>query len=476
MSERGGADRLEAIGTMPVGRLLLRFSIPSIISMLVETFYNRVDRYFVGNGVGYEGIAGITLCFPIMLIIMALSMIIGVGGNILFAIRLGEGKKTQASLVMNNSLMLLVLVAFFSLTAGQIFMEPLLRLFGASDETFPQAQTYLRIVLCGAFFQTVTPGMNHFIRSLGHPRAAMARNLVGAFCNVGLDWLFIMKFRWGIAGAAWATVVSQLVATLFVVAFFFRKDVAIRLRLAHMRLQFPFVRKILLMGLPASVMQICNSLMNAILNGSLAHYGDLSRYSGDLAISSFGIINGVMMMICMPVVGLVTGAQPIIGYNYGARKYARVRKTLKAAFVGAISFMTVCWAVVQLGSYEIAAMFVSPDPSESEARLVELAGSAMRIYAAALPAIAFGMVAGNFFQGTGKAKRAMFLNACRQLILLIPMLLVFPRFFGLKGVFAAQPVSDALSAVLAGTLLSFELKHMRSFEASGNSADEKDRL
>ena len=226
---------------------------------------------------------------------------------------------------------------------------------------------------------------------------------------------------------------------------------------------------ILRVGIPSTLVQVLTSFVSVVMNTILLAISST-------AVAVYGVCSRMMGLCTVGVHGIDNGLIPIVAYNYGARKYARVRKTLKAAFVGAISFMTVCWAVVQLGSYEIAAMFVSPDPSESEARLVELTGAAMRIYAAALPAIAFGMVAGNFFQGTGKAKRAMFLNACRQLIMLMPMLLVFPRLFGLKGVFAAQPVSDALSAVLAGTLLSFELKHMRSFEASGNSADEKDRL
>ena len=218
------SQRLNSFGTASIPKLVLQFSVPSIISMLVNALYNIVDRLFVGQGVGSLGIAGITLCFPICLFIMAMSMMIGVGGNTLFAIRLGQKKYIQASIILNNSFSLLILMAVFTFTMGEIFMEPLLRLFGASDQTLPVASSYMRILLCGAAFQTIAPGMNHFIRSMGHPKTAMFREIIGAVTNIVLDWLFIMKFHWGIEGAAWATICSQLVSASLITQFFVKKE------------------------------------------------------------------------------------------------------------------------------------------------------------------------------------------------------------------------------------------------------------
>ncbi len=449
-------SKLNTMGTASVSKLILQFSVPAIVSMVIESLYNMVDRYFVGQCVGFLGIAGITLCFPIMLFIMALSIIIGVGANTLFSIRLGERKYEQARLIMNNAFVLLVLMALFSFTVGEIFMEPLLQSFGASDETLPYAVSYMRIILCGAIFQTVTPGMNHFIRSMGHPKTAMFRVMTGAGCNIFFDWLFVMKFNWGIEGAAYATVLSQLIAGTFVMSFFFKKQTPIKFGWRYMKLKFPYVRKIFLLGLPPSIMQICNSLMNVILNNSLAYYGAKSIYrSGDMAISAFGIVNSVSMFIVMPLIGFVQGVQPLIGYNYGAQKFARVRRFIKLILGYGVSVMCVAWILVQCFAEYLVAPFAPNNP-----QLAELASSSMRLFLLGIPMIAIGSLCGNFFQGTGKPWRAIFLNMSRQVIVLIPMLLIIPRFLGLKGVFMAAPISDCCSAAIGMTLLWIELRKM----------------
>ena len=449
------SDRLNSFGSASIPKLVLQFSVPAIISMLVNALYNVVDRFFVGQGVGSLGIAGITLCFPIFLFMMAMSMMVGVGGNTLFAIRLGQKKYIQASIILNNSFSLLILMAIGVFTLGEIFMEPLLKLFGASEQTLPVASSYMRIILCGAIFQTIAPGMNHFIRSMGHPKTAMFREIVGAVTNIILDYLFIMKFHWGIEGAAWATLISQLVASALITQFFIKKDTPIKIRWRHMKLRVAYVRKIYILGLPPSVMQICNSLMNAILAWSLTTYGNMSVQAvgalsgGDMAISAFGITNSIVSII-------IHGTQPIIGYNYGARLNARVKETLKFTFIYAGSFMFVTWAILMWQAETFVAPFAPNDPE-----LIKLSAWAMRIFAAAFFMIPFGMVSGNFFQGTGKALRAMFLNACRQVILLIPFLLILPHFFELKGVFMAQPIADTGAAIIGLAMLWHELKKMK---------------
>ena len=456
------SERLNSFGTASIPKLVLQFSVPAIISMCVNALYNIVDRFFVGQGVGSLGIAGITLCFPIALFIMAMSMIVGVGGNTLFAIRLGQKKYIQASIILNNSFSLLILMAIGVFTLGEIFMEPLLKLFGASEQTLPVASSYMRIILCGAIFQTIAPGMNHFIRSMGHPKTAMFREIVGAVTNIILDYIFIMKFHWGIEGAAWATLISQLVASALITQFFIKKDTPIKIRWRHMKLRVAYVRKIYILGLPPSVMQICNSLMNAILAWSLTTYGNISVKTtgalsgGDMAISAFGITNSIISIIILPLLGFVHGTQPIIGYNYGAHLNSRVKETLKFAFIYAGGFMFVTWAVLMWQAETFVAPFAPNDPE-----LIKLSAWAMRIFAAAFFMIPFGMVSGNFFQGTGKALRAMFLNACRQVILLIPFLLILPHFFELKGVFMAQPIADTGAAIIGLAMLWHELKKLK---------------
>ncbi|MDD7497903.1 MATE family efflux transporter [Fibrobacter sp.] len=456
------SDRLNSFGSASIPKLVLQFSVPAIISMLVNALYNVVDRFFVGQGVGSLGIAGITLCFPIFLFMMAMSMMVGVGGNTLFAIRLGQKKYIQASIILNNSFSLLILMALGAFTLGEIFMEPLLKLFGASEQTLPVASSYMRIILCGAIFQTIAPGMNHFIRSMGHPKTAMFREIVGAVTNIILDYIFIMQFHWGIEGAAWATLISQLVASALITQFFIKKDTPIKIRWRHMKLRVAYVRKIYILGLPPSVMQICNSLMNAILAWSLTTYGNISVKTtgalsgGDMAISAFGITNSIISIIILPLLGFVHGTQPIIGYNYGAHLNSRVKETLKFAFIFAGGFMFVTWAVLMWQAETFVAPFAPNDPE-----LIKLSAWAMRIFAAAFFMIPFGMVSGNFFQGTGKALRAMFLNACRQVILLIPFLLILPHFFELKGVFMAQPIADTGAAIIGLAMLWHELKKLK---------------
>lgn len=444
-----------SIGSLSIPKLILQFSVPSMISMSVESLYSIVDRYFIAAEVGYLGIAGITLCFPISLFIMAMSILIGVGGNTLFSIRLGQKKPQQAAVILNHSLVLLVLMAILVFILGQVFLEPLLKAFGASELTLPYAKTYMSIILFGVLFQTINPGMNNFIRSMGHPKTAMFRMLIGAFFNVVFDWIFIVQFHWGVAGAAWATVLSQLISTLFIMWFFFRKETPIKIQWRFMRLKFVFVRRILIFGLPMSMMQICNSLMNIILNKSLATYGEQSTYGGDLAISAFGVINSIAMMVIMPLLGFVQGIQPILGFNYGAKNYDRVKSTLKHAFVLAISFLVGAWIVIQVGAPYLVRPFTSDN-----AALQELATSSIRTFLMAVPAIGVGMICGNFFQATGKPGRSIILHMSRQVLILIPLLLIIPRFQGLSGVFMAAPISDTLAAILGVFLLSKEWKKL----------------
>jgi len=283
--------------------------------------------------------------------------------------------------------------------------------------------------------------------------------MIGAGSNVILDWLFIMKLHWGIEGAAWATVLSQLIGGLAVMQFFMKKTTPIKVNRRFMKLRLPYVRKILILGLPPSIMQISNSLLNAIMARSLTTYGDLDLQvvngmgGGDQAISAFGILMSIVSIIILPLMGFVTGSQPIIGYNYGARYNNRVRDALKFTMLYALAFIIVAWLLVMTNTLSFVAPFVPNDKN-----MQELTCKALRTFICMMPFVPLGMVSGNFFQGTGKAWRSMFLNACRQIILLIPFLLIMPRFFGLRGVFMAQPIADCVTAFIAMIMLRAELK------------------
>jgi len=441
-------DRSKLLGEEKVGKLLLKFSIPAIVGMLVNAFYNIVDRIFIGNGVGKLGIAGITIGFPIMIILMAFGMLIGLGANALISIRLGENKKDDAELILGNSMILLILVSLIVSALGLIFLDPLLVLFGASKDVLPYAKEYLSVILFGAVFQSVGFGMNNFIRGEGNPRVAMITMLIGAVLNIILDYLFIFKFNMGIRGAALATIISQATSAVWVLSYFLGGRSLLKIHLKNLRLQFSVIGKIFAIGSAPFSMQVAASGITALLNNSLATYG------GDTAISAMGIINSVTMMILMPMFGINQGAQPIIGFNYGAKKFDRVKKTLKLAIMAASTIVLIGFIATRLFPQQIIQLF------NKDKDLIKIGTNGMKIFLIMLPIIGFQIVSSNYFQAVGKPKHAMFLSLSRQVLLLIPALLILPRFLGLNGVWAAGPVADLGSSILTGTFLFYELRHL----------------
>lgn len=447
---RGRKDNTHQLGTLGVGKLLLRFSVPAIVGMMVQSLYNVVDRIFIGNGVGALGLAGATVSFPFMLIFMAFGMLIGLGGNALLSISLGEGKREYAGKVLNNSFVLIVIISAALTVLGLAFLEPLLRFAGASETILPYAGDYMRVILYGVIFNGIGFGMNNFIRGEGNPKMAMATMLIGAVLNIILDPLFIFVFNMGIGGAAWATVISQTIAGLWVLRYFLSKDSLLGLKLSAMRLDRQVILRILALGSAPFAMQIAASALNTILNNQLQQYG------GDLAISAMGIIYSVAMLILMPIFGLNQGAQPIIGYNFGARKYKRVVRTAELAIFVATAITTLGWIVTRVFPEQIIQAFSQGNPE-----LVQIGSSAMGLFFVMFPLIGFQIVAGNFFQAIGKPKHAMLLSLSRQVLFLIPLLFILPGFFGLKGVFGASPTADFLSSVVTALFFFLELRRLK---------------
>lgn len=453
-------DRSKQLGEEKVSKLLLKFSIPAIIGMLVNALYNVVDRIFIGNGVGPLGIAGITIGFPIMLVIMAFAMLVGIGANSLISIRLGEQRKDEAELILGNAMVLLIGIALTISIVGLIFIVPLLRIFGASETVLPYAKDYLSIILWGTVAQTVGFGMNNFIRAEGNPRIAMFTMLIGAILNTILDPIFIFVFGWGIRGAAIATVMSQVASAAWVLYHFLGGRSTLKVHKKNLALRSHIVQKIVTLGAAPFLMQLAASLLNTIMNKSLNIYG------GDIAISGMGIVSSIMTLILMPIFGINQGVQPIIGYNYGARKFDRVKKALKLAIAAATTVTCIGFAATRLFPTQLVSLFGKKDEE-----LIEFGARAMTIFLAFLPIIGFQIVSANYFQAVGKPKHSAFLSLSRQVLVLIPALLILPRFFGLEGLLMAGPTADLISSIVTGTFLFIELRHLDAkHEATQQSA------
>ncbi|TFG81245.1 MAG: MATE family efflux transporter, partial [Spirochaetales bacterium] len=442
-------DRTKELGTASVPALLFRFSLPAIVGMMVNAIYNVVDRIFIGQGVGPLGLAGATVAFPIMLVLMAFGMLVGMGGSALVSIRLGERKEAEAEHILGNAAGLLVFIALVLTVVGLTFLNPLLKLFGASNAILPYAFGYTSIILGGSIFQSIGFGLNNFIRGEGNPKTAMATMLIGAVLNIILDALFILGLGWGVRGAALATVISQAVSAIWVLTYYLGGRSHLKLRIRNLLPRRAIVLPLLAIGMAPFAMQIASSVLNGLLNNQL------QRYGGDLAVSTMGIIFSVIMFFLMPIFGLNQGTQPIVGYNYGAKNYARVRAAMILAISAATILVATGFALIQVFPRAFVGLFAG-----SSIELLDLASGAIRIYLLGMPLIGFQIVAAGYFQASGKPKEAMLLSLSRQVLLLIPLIILLPLRFGLTGLWMAPPIADVLSALLTGTFFLRELRRL----------------
>lgn len=445
-------ERRKLLGEEPVGRLLLKFSLPAITGMIVNALYNVVDRIFIGRGVGELAIGGIFISMPISLIIMAFSMLIGIGGNTLVSIKLGQDKKEEAEKVSGNSFTLLVLSSLCISVFGLMFLSPLLNLFGASESNFQYAFDYMRIILIGAPLQAIGFGMNNFIRGEGNPTIAMKTMLIGAIANTILDPILIFGFNMGVEGAALATIVSQGLSAVWVMRYFLSGQSMLVVKREYLKPKLKIAKDIVAIGVSPFSMQLAGSMVTVLLNNSLKNHG------GDLANSSMAVINSIAMMIMMPVFGINQGSQPIIGFNYGAEKYDRVKETYKYAVIAATVITTLGFILTQFFPIQLYKLFIIGEGSLVEISRIGVPG--MRIYLAALPIVGIQVISSNYFQATGKPKQAMLLSLSRQVLLLIPALIILPRFYGLTGVWLAGPVADFTACLITVIVVSKSLKHL----------------
>ncbi len=438
----------QILGTESIPRLLLKYSVPAIIGMMVNALYNVVDRIFIGNipDVGPLAITGVGICLPIMTIILAFSMLIGIGATTNISIKLGQGKREDAERIIGNSISLSIIIGLIISVIGIIFGDTILKLFGASDLTIQYAKDYIYIILGGSIFSMLGYTLNNTIRGDGNPKLAAMIMITGCLTNIVLDALLIFVFKLGIQGAAIATVVSQIVTAIWGLSYYIKGKSNLKFEKSSLKLDKNLVKIIFAIGSAPFAMQLATSLVQVISNNALKMYG------GDLAIGAMATISSISMMCLMPIFGLNQGAQPIIGFNFGAKQYDRANKTFKLSALVAIVIMTTGWILVQTIPEVIVGMF-NKDP-----KLMSISVNGAKIYLLMLPIIGISITGSNYIQSIGKAKIAMFLSLLRQVILLIPMIIVLPRIFGLDGVWYAQPVSDFIATVITSIILYKELK------------------
>lgn len=436
-----------------ISKIVWEYALPGIIGTVVTALYNVIGRIFIGQGVGALAISGLAITFPVMNLTSSIGMLVGAGAAARISISLGKKDKLTSEKILGNSLLLTILLNAVFITLILIFLEPILRAFGASDLTLPYAYDYLKIVLLGNVFVSLTYNFNAMMRSSGYPKKAMVTMLIGAVFSVILTPLFLYGFDLGIQGVAWATVTSMFLGMIFVTHHFLQKKSLIRLKWEHIRFNKKIIISIISIGMSPFSMQVAASGVAVLMNTSLIRYG------GDLAVGAYGIINTVLMLFLMIIMGLNQGTQPIIGYNYGAGNYKRVRETL----IYAVKIATIITVVGALIGIIFPGVFASAFTSDTE--LMSITERGIRIAVSAMPLVGFQIVSSSFFQSIGFATKSLIQSLSRQLIFLVPGIILLPRIWGLDGLWIAMPVSDILAFILSVFLLTYQLRQLNRMES-----------
>lgn len=446
-------NRQKLLEEEKISKLLMQFSVPAIIGMMVNTLYNIVDRMYIGNipEVGGLALTGVGITMPIMTIIMAFGMLVGIGTSARISLKLGEHKKDEAEQHLGNAFILILMISVIIMVLGLAFMNQILGIFGASPETEIYASQYMQIIFLGTVFNMLSFGLNHSIRSDGNPKIAMFSMLIGAGTNIILDPIFIFGLGLGVRGAAMATVISQIASMIWILYYFTKGKGSIKITRHSIKLKKAVIISIFSIGMSPFAMQVAQSIVQVLANNSLKAYG------GDLAIGAMTIVNSISMIFMMPLFGLNQGSQPIIGYNYGAKKYHRVKDAVKIPVIVATIIVSVGWLLIQFAPELLIRVF-SGDES-----LLEMARTGLRTFLFMLPVLGFQTISSNYFQSVGKAKISMFLSLLRQVILLIPCLIILPRIggLGLMGVWLAGPVADGLASIITGVVFFNSIRQLK---------------
>lgn len=444
------------LGTERVRKLLIQYAVPAIIAMTASSLYNMVDSIFIGHGVGPLAISGLALTFPLMNLAAAFGSLVGVGAATLISMRLGQRDYQTAGTVLGNVVVLNLIIGVVFGVLALVFLDPILYFFGASADTISYAREYMTVILAGNVITHMYLGLNAVLRASGHPRESMYATIMTVVINTVLDPIFIYGFDWGIRGAAIATVLAQVISLVWQLRILSNKNELLHFRRGIYRLRGSLVRDILAIGMSPFLMNLAACFIVILINRSLAIYG------GDLSIGAYGIVNRLGFFFVMIVMGINQGMQPIAGYNYGSRQYGRVLQALRLTILGATCITSLGFLIGELMPKTVVALFTTDE------ELIRLSAEGMRITFACFPIIGFQMVATNFFQSIGMAWKAIVLSLSRQLLFLLPCLLVLPPLFdgytgwsGSLGVWCAMPVSDFLASVVAFFMLTHQLRKFK---------------
>ncbi|WP_297642380.1 MATE family efflux transporter [uncultured Bacteroides sp.] len=438
-----------ALGTESIGKLLMQYAIPAIIAMTASSLYNMVDSIFIGHGVGTMAISGLALTFPLMNLSAAFGSLVGVGASTLISVKLGQRDYDTAQRVLGNVFVLNILLGLTLTVVVMYFLDPILYFFGGSDQTVGYARDYMQIILLGNVVTHLYLGLNAVLRSSGHPQKAMYATITTVVVNTILDPIFIYGFDWGIRGAAIATILAQMLSLAWQCRLFCDKDELLHFHRGIFRLRRKIVLDSLAIGMSPFLMNLAACFIVIIVNQGMKEHG------GDLAIGAFGIVNRLVFIVVMIVMGLNQGMQPIAGYNFGAQQYGRVNKVLLLTIGYATAVTTFGFLVGMLAPELMVGIFTTDD------ELIALAARGLRITVVFFPIIGFQMVTSNFFQSIGMASKAIFLSLSRQMLILLPCLLILPRFYGLAGVWYSMPVSDLLASLIALAMLMAQFRKFK---------------
>lgn len=438
MSQNGAINEL---GTERIGKLLTQYAVPAIIAMTASSLYNMVDSIFIGHGVGPLAISGLAVTFPLMNLAAAFGSLVGVGASTLISVKLGQKDYDTAHKILGNvvSLNFLIGIVFTIITLA--FLDPILYFFGASEATLPYARDYMVTILLGNVVTHMYLGLNSVLRSAGHPQKAMLATIFTVVINTILDPIFIYGFGWGIRGAAIATILAQILSLIWLFKIFCNKKEVLHLHRGIYRLKRVLVENIIGIGLAPFFMNVASCFIVILINKGL------KLYDGDLAIGAFGIVNRISFLFVMIVMGLNQGMQPIAGYNFGAKQYHRVNQVMKLTVIAATLITTTGFLVGELMPKLAVSAFTNNET------LINISAQGLRIVVMFFPIIGFQMVTSNFFQSIGMARKAIILSLSRQVLILIPCLIILPMLWDAKGVWLSMPISDAAASIIAAIML-----------------------
>jgi len=437
------------LGTKPVGKLLVQYAMPAIVAMTASSLYHVIDSIFIGQGVGPLAISGLALTFPFMNLTAAFGAAVGVGASTCISVKLGQKDYSTAQKILGNTVVLNLIIGISLSIICIAFLDPILFFFGASENTLPYARDYMLIILLGNVFSHMFFGMNAILRTAGKPRHAMYATIFTVVMNVILAPLFIYTFNMGIAGAAYATILSQVMALVWQMKLLTDKRELLHIRGGTFGLEKSIVQNILGIGMSPFAMNVCACVVVIFVNKGLQEYG------GDLSLGAYGIANRMAFIFVMITMGINQGMQPIAGYNFGAQRMDRLMQVLKYSIIAATVVTTTGFLVAELVPTLCARLFTS------DATLIGMSATAIRIIMVTFPIVGFQMVITNFFQSIGKAKISMFLSLSRQMLFLLPLLITLPLWFGVDGIWWAMPISDTIAALVTLVLMATYMKKFR---------------